>query len=299
MVQPMNPTKNLIVISILVLSWLGGATVGASIASAQDVQITGPLAGQPPCRGCRIYRETRFQLEPVLAFTLQDEFSRAIMVGAQLNFHITDWFGIGGWGVYAPIHIDTGLTDQVTSRALTTDRNRLSLPDAGTFPEQIGQISWIAALQATFIPLRGKLALFQKAFIDTDFYIFAGVAFVGVEERADITPQTQVRSTACDIQMFNDAECRSSQTLRASRVAIAPTFGAGLMFYMNDFMGLSFEWRGVPFSWNSSGTDQQGEGAGGDFPDDTIDSEDQIFHFNHMVAIGLAFYFPTVAETGE
>ena len=43
----------------------------------------------------------------------------------------------------------------------------------------------MATPQVTFSPFRGKLALFQKLFVDTDLYVHGGVAFVGVKERED------------------------------------------------------------------------------------------------------------------
>ncbi len=269
-------------------------------ASAQEVQITGPLAGAPACRECRLYREGRFQIQPFAGFTLQDEFSRTIMFGAQLQFHLSEWLGIGVWGAFAPIHIDTGLTDEITAKGETQDQNLLSFPSRQGYPDQIGTINWAAAAQLTFIPLRGKLALFQEVFIDADFYISAGVAFIGVEERAD-TNYAEVAGV-CNLAAGSTGgqpACRDLQGSRASRVAIAPTFAVGLAFYATELLAITLEWRAMPFAWNTSGTDEAGGGPGGDFPDGIIDSEDHLFHLNHMVNVGFAFYLPTEAGVSE
>lgn len=281
---------------------LAGALLLGSLAapaSAQELQITGPLAGAPAVRSMRIYREGRFQVQPFMGFTLQDEFSRTILFGAQANYHLTDWFGIGVWGGFGGVHIDTGLTDQVVTRGQTTSRNRLSLPNAAKFTDQIATIDWAVAAQALFIPLRGKLSLFQKLFVDADLYLVAGVAAVGLSERADTTI-----ATLCDGPAASDA-CLDSQTARASRVAIAPTIGVGLSFYFNQLMALTLELRALPFAWNTSGTDEGGRdengnsGNGGDFPDGLIDAEDRIFHTNAVFNIGVAFYLPTEARISE
>lgn len=275
------------------------ATLGvleAPVAHAQDVQITGPLAGQPAVRHMRIFRRGRVQLQPMVAFTLTDEFTRTMFAGAQVQYHITDWLGIGAWGGFGLLHLDTGLTDQVAALGQTTDRNRLSLPSREGFPDQIGQLQWAAALQLAFIPLRGKLSLFQKLFVDADFYIFLGGAIIGVEERADVAAGT------CDT---GSGSCADSQTARASRLAIAPTFGAGLTLFANQFISLTFEWRGIPFSWNTSGTDEGGhdetggDASGGAFPDGIINSDDRNFHFNHMFVLGVSFYLPTAVRVSE
>ncbi|MCA9613134.1 MAG: hypothetical protein H6721_08880 [Sandaracinus sp.] len=270
------------------------AALPASQASAQEVQITGPLAGAPAVRRMRLYRKGRFLLEPNFSFTIQDEFARSLIAGAHLGFYFTDWLGVGVWGGYNVASLDTGLTDEIRRGGVTTDRNRLSLPSREGFADQIANMTYVAALQLEFIPLRGKLALFQKLFVDTDFHIFLGVAMVGVEERADVALTSAGSSLPADQQCsVSDAGCLlTSQGARSSRLAIAPTFGAGLTMMFNDFVGLNFDWRGMPFSWNTSGTDESGDDDG-DFPDGEIDSDDRFFKFNQMVQIGIVIYLPT------
>jgi hypothetical protein len=202
-------------------------------ARAQEIDVSGPLAGAPAVMRMRVYREGRFQLQPHVAMTLQDEFTRAVLVGAQLNFHLTDWLGIGGWGGFAAAQLQTSLTDEVAQRGATNERNKLSLPSNEGFPNQIGEIKYVAAVQATFIPLRGKLGLFEKLFVDTDFYIFGGAAFVGLQERSDA-----VGSVVCPPGSISQS-CLQSQNARTDRTTVAPTFGAGLSLYMADFLAMT------------------------------------------------------------
>ncbi len=276
----------------ILISLLGAGLACVALQSpvpvrAQEVQITGPLAGAPAVRKMRLYRKGRVQLQPFLGFTIRDEFSRSLMFGLQANYHFTEWLGLGFWGGFAGVNLDTQLTKEVDSKGVSTDRNRLSLPSRQGFDSQIATLTWAAAIQATFIPLRGKLALFQKVFSDTDFYIFGGAAFIGLEERADVSD-----GSVCSAP---GQACLDTQTARSSRVAIAPTFGAGLTMYFNEYLGLSVEWRGLPFAWNTSGTDESGSPAG-DFPDGQIDSDDRRFQFNQMINIGLVFYLPVHAR---
>src|SRR5262245_12826157 len=74
---------------------------GAEHARAQEVQVTGPLAGAPAVHHMRLYRKGRLQIAPTFSITLQDEFSRALLLGGQLKYHFLDWLGIGGWGTFA------------------------------------------------------------------------------------------------------------------------------------------------------------------------------------------------------
>jgi hypothetical protein len=234
----------------------------------------------------------RFQLQLQGSMTLTDEYSRAVLVGGQLMFHPTDWLGIGAWGGFGVVQIDTSLTEEVIKKGQTNDVNVLSLPDASRFDNQIGHIKWVAAPQVQFIPLRGKLGIFEKLFIDTDMYFLGGIAFVNVEERANVTID-QCDPGGANIRLANQIDnCRASQNAKSKRVAMAPTFGVGLSLYMTDFLAMTLEWRGLPFAWNTSGTDESGAPQG-DFPDEQVNEKDRLSHFNHMMSLGFAFYLPT------
>lgn len=277
-------------------------------AEAQDVQVTGPLKGAPAVRKMRVYRDGRFQFQPEFGATLVDEFSRTLFVGAQIGYHFTDWLGIHAFFDYGgPLSIDTDLTDQVKRTGQRTDNNALSLPNPGGFDKQIGRINFLTGAQLTFIPLRGKLALFQAAFVDTDFYLFAGVAAANVEERANVTGGVCTPEALREAREQNrfgaaDSACLATQGERATRIAIAPTFGVGLSMYFTDYLAMTFEWRAFPFKWNTSGTDEGGLNKsrdpdnGGQFPDGQIDDADRTQQFNQMFRLGFAFYMPFQGE---
>ena len=253
-----------------------------SSASAQEELVSGPLAGAPAVRHMRLYREGRFLLEPNFSFTFQDEYSRTLFVGLHLGYYFTDWLGLGAWGAYGVAGIDTPLTNEVTAGGVVTERNRLSLPSASGFPDQVGRLDWAAHLQLEFIPLRGKLSMFQKVFIDTDFYIFAGGGFVGVSERADVMEDDLTTSDAF----------LASQTARQNRAVFAPTFGFGLQTYINGIVGLNFNWRAMPLAYNTSGFDSGSEDDA-DQNDGVIDSNDRYLRLNQMFTVGITILLPT------
>jgi hypothetical protein len=210
------------------------------------------------------------------------------------------------------VGLDTDLTKQVKDTGQRTDNNALSLPSPGNFGDQIGRINFLTGVQATFIPLRGKLALFQAAFVDTDFYLFAGAAFANVEERADVTdgrctPERFRMAREQGTGAFNTANqaCLNTQGQRTTRLAIAPTFGVGLSMYLTDYLAMTFEWRAFPFKWNTSGTDEGGLNQGrdpdknGPFPDGRIDDADRTSQFNQMFKLGFAFYLPVHGDITE
>jgi len=309
---------------LFALAFVAVSAMG-TVAGAQEIQLRGPLAGAPPCRRCVQYRNLRFTIAPTIGITLQDEFDRVLFVGGQLNFHPTDWLAIGVFGGGGVAHINTSLTNNIADTieaSPSTGTFNPNVPRSGpggtptsgeAFRSQVGRLNWMVAPQVTLIPLRGKLALFQNVFIDTDLYIFGGVAFVGVSERSDIMEP---------VNSPNVATFEANQLARTNRVAIAPTFGIGLNFFIGRFFSFGVEYRAFPFAWNTMGTDESStaqacgwrSGMGGvqmdvcnGFPDYQvnptgqyiINSNDRIFRFNQMVNFMFTFYLPFQPRVGD
>jgi len=280
-----------------VLASVAIATVlsAAGPARAQEIQLTGPLKGAPAVRELRLYRQGRFEIAPAISFTLLDEYRRTILVGARLNYNIRDWIAIGVWGAAGAISTTTDLTDRIDSLPAPRDPltavnvNHSTDPSGGfrPFANQAAKISYVVAPQLTFIPFRGKLAIFNKIFVDTDLYLAGGVAFVGIKERGDCGGQGQI---ACSNPNSFDLTSKSK---------IAPTFGVGLTFYPSSFVSFGVEYRGLPFSWNRAGFDSRGSGPNGNFPDNQVNSTDESFKFNQLVTVDLGFSFPTTPKISE
>ena len=262
------------------------AAVPAGSANAQEIQLTGPLKGAPAVRRLRLYRAGRFEIAPSFTATLLDEYRRTLLVGARLNYGITDWLGIGAWGAFGAIGVSTSLTDQIDQNAQRSGLTQMNVPATGQFKNQVAQIGYIVMPQLTAVPFRGKFALFQSVFADVDAYLFAGFGVVGTKERAD-----------CN----SFITCAQNHDL-ASKTHLAPTWGLGFNFYLNKFIGLGFEYRMIPFAWNRSGFDSRGlsadntPDASGKFPDGKIDEKDQTYRFNQMLSIFIGFSFPTTPK---
>lgn len=67
-----------------------GCLVATQTAQAQEILMSGPLAGAPAVRKLRLYREGRLELAPSVSFTLLDEYQRTMFAGATLNYNITE-----------------------------------------------------------------------------------------------------------------------------------------------------------------------------------------------------------------
>jgi outer membrane beta-barrel protein len=266
---------------------------GEGEASAQEIQLTGPLAGAPAVRKLRLHRDGRFEVTPNVSFSLLDEYQRTYMPGLRLQYHFFDWLGLAAWGGYG-FQVTTGLADQLQEKAIdqrncTGNPNKkecrltaVNLTRGNLADDQLARMQWVAAPELHFIPFRGKIALFSALFVDTDINIFLGPAIVGLQERADCGKDTDGNPLE---------QCAGNYKLE-SRVTVAPTFGLGLNFYPTSIFGFGAEFRGLPFEWNTSGFDNAGGDPDGEFPDDAVNGADREFKFNSMITVNLIFRFP-------
>jgi hypothetical protein len=303
------------------------AVLAPKPAAAQEILLTGPLKGAGSVHDLRLYRKGRLEIAPAATFTLLDEYMRQILVGARLNYNITDFFAIGAWGGLSPsalklpaglvahIQDQTGVrtADNTARRAQGLQpnlQNRLTSLNLGNdFAAQLGSIDWIVAPQVTFVPFRGKIALFQSIYIDSDLYFFAGPAIVGLKERQDCSGTRSTLQGGCSserpVSGAKDANGidipipNAEAFPMASRVAVAPTFGLGFTFYMSRWSALGFEWRATPFSRNTGGFDNHGGGPDNNFPDQAVNSSDRDLKLNQMLSVSFNVYLPFDYEVSE
>jgi hypothetical protein len=284
------------------------ALVATASAEAQEIQLTGPLAGAPAVRQLRLHRKGRVEIALGSSFTLLDEYQRTILPGLRVSWHPTDWLGFGVWGAYG-ISTTTSLTDELQAKAVDARACTAPAPDnvspckltainltrpgingstGSLVDDQLGQIQFVAAPQLNVVPFRGKLSLFGALTADTDISFFGGLAIVGVQERK-----------ACG-NGEGATPCSNSFELE-SGIRLAPTFGVGWNFYPRqlEFFGFGAEWRAMPFSRNTSGFDNAGYGNDEAFPDTAVDEKDRQFRFNSMITVNLLFSFPHRVKVSE
>lgn len=301
----MNTTttkKSWVKFGLAALTAVSALAIEVPEAQAQEVQLTGPLAGAQAVRRLRLHRDGRFDIGVHGTFSLLDEFRRGIMPGLRLNYHFFDWLGVGVFGGYN-VTYNTGLSEElqekaIDNRACDTNPNstacRLSATNLCRGAEclandQLGRQQWYVAPQVTVVPFRGKLSLFGAAFLDADISIFAGAAIVGLQERAECGPASGAGVQCGDPNSFE----------LASRVTAGPTFGLGFNFYPLDFMGFGTAFRLTPYSWNTSGFDKAGGGEDEAFPDDSVTGADRALAFNPALSVYVNFQLPAEIEVSD
>jgi len=289
--------KRRFVKAALAASLATAAMASSRPARAQELQVTGPLKGAPAVRHLRWYRKGRFEFAPTASFTLLDEYRRTLLAGARLNYFITDWIGIGVWGAGAAFSETTTLTNEINQVAPRNVETVINVNHTGgvpnmpggtpstigsnaSFADQTAKLSYVVSPQVTFIPFRGKLAIFNKIFVDTDLSLAAGLAIVGIQERQYCGGGGQ-------------NPCYEPNFQLAGQTKFTWTFGIDLTFWPSKLVSFGVEYRALPFYWNPAGFDTRGGGPTGNYPDNQVNSNDDTFKFNQLVTLAVGFSFPS------
>jgi opacity protein-like surface antigen len=304
-----TPMLNSITPRILAAALAFAGVLGlTSEVQAEELQLSGPLAGAPAVRNMRLYRKGRLELSPSVSFSILDEYRHQILFGLRANYGIFDWLSLGVWGGLSTsmigLDIDTHLTGQIQSEGVAPRQCRPNEPMQGQpnfvdceltavnlsqdFRKQVANINWVAAPQLQAVPFRGKLGLFNSIFVDAELYLFAGPAFVGLKQRAE-----------CAVGTCGNTVGAQNLFPMTESMAIAPTFGLGFSFFFNKWMAVGAEYRALPFSWNTAGFDIAGRGPGLRFPDGAISGADSEFKFNNFLSVSFNMYLPTNYQVTE
>src|SRR6185295_5497582 len=115
-------------------------------AAAQEIQLTGPLAGAPACRHCRLSRQGRVNLAIGPAFTLLVEYKRTIFIADRLEYTIFDFLGVDIFGGYGAANLNTDLPDKVDSTAPRNSRTATNLvaKNVQAYDVQTGKLKFMA-----------------------------------------------------------------------------------------------------------------------------------------------------------
>ena len=146
------------------------------------------------------------------------------------------------------------------------------------------------------------LAAISRASIQDSFYIersqsFSGEyavfcqAHVGLDAR-----QTGLADRDVGCAGDNLSATTNSQLDRSKRMVVAPSFGVAFNAFFNEFLGISLRWRGIPFKYNTGGTDSSQQRTPGY---NKIDSDDRLRQFNNMFSVGLIFVLPPKIKTTD
>ena len=299
---------------------------GEKIASAQEILLEGPLAGQPAVRKLVEYRRLRFSVGPQFAYTLLNNYEHNFLVGAKLDFNILEWLSIGAVGYYsfnAPTKLTQYISDSTDISGQATTPAASNFPSYGgsaNFEDQVALLKGEYLFQLSLVPFRGKMSMFEKLFVAIDGSIFLGGGMVQLNERKNCSGRDDTNGDGV-LDCGTMSADGSGSIQRVNRIAGTFTAGIGFMAYFNDWFALNLEYRVTPFKWNEGGTDEAGSNGkkwsvadndngtpdddtddyiywkadykgNGDYPDGKINDKDRTWNANQSIALGFIFYFP-------
>jgi outer membrane beta-barrel protein len=268
-------------ISRLLASWLPALLLLASAGLARAAK--SPLEGAPAVRHRFELRENRFAIGPSVAFSLNRSLRHAILFGAKLEYHITDYLSIGADVGYG-IGLDTGLTGELEDNF---DRRGLS----GQWAEKADRFADIKLqgdARLVFTPFAGKMGVFGKLFFAYDFFAFAGFGFAMTQNNTD-------------------AQGAEGQDYDAANEGFRPGFawGFGMRMFFTRWMAFGFEVKDLLFADNESGEDvtrgltDEELAANGGAGAILVNGDDQVFGNHFFIGLSFTFFLPPTPRISD
>jgi outer membrane beta-barrel protein len=209
-------------------------------------------------------RRLRFELNPYVGLTLNDQFVSHTSIGLQTNFYITNVIGVGLNGNFY-FNSPSDFNFQ-TSRA-------------ARIGQSITEYQWNANANFIYVPAYGKFAGFSDFIFHYDLYLLGGVGAISTRPIAVVDPDNRTFDWKPNVT-FN--------------------VGLGLRIFFNRWFGFTAELRDYIFfdelenQTIATGVDGQGRPLAQD--PETWLSEDLSFTNNVQAQIGLSFFLPPTWE---
>ncbi len=288
----MRPVKLLTVFAIFV-----GATTLSTSAFADR---RNPLDGQPAIRHKVELRKLRFEVTPQFITSTNQDYRNAFGPGLNMQFHLTDWLGIGISGNFT-FNSNTPLEDRVRSQ-LPADTNFSSNSSSYVYPgpqptlqihdSHILQINALASVYASITPWAGKFSLFSSLFFSYDFFVNAGLGLVYYTQNNCCFVARPSHPTPDDIGKgltFTDANTEDASQFAGLKVG--GMIGVGVHIYFTEWVGLQLELRDYIVKANPGGLDVNG--------DRHLTSDDEGPQNNIFFGFGVTFVLPPHAKISK
>jgi len=132
-----------------------------------------------PISGQLYGKARRFEIEPLLALSLDDAFYVKYFGGVRLGYHLSDSWSVAVTG-------QAGASQANSSTTLCTPSQGCTNASAQQLWEVPGNLKWIGGVEVLFSPVYGKVNVLGSSVLHLDFSIIAGVDWI--ESQAVLTP---------------------------------------------------------------------------------------------------------------
>lgn len=273
-----------------------GVIAAGTAAPAQE-RGRNPLAGKPAIMHRVELRKLRFEITPQFLISVNQPFLIGVGGGANLQFHINDWLGIGAsfhytGSVASPLEgkIEAGLPKVYPKPQ--DPLYGLNQPSQQQYRDHLVGPNMLGGVYATLTPMSGKFSLFSALFAHYDFYGLAGVGFANLS-----TPLSS--GMAYQPASVSNSDVNQQDPGPLTGIRAAGVFGIGIHMFLNDFLALQFELRDYLYKSDQGGldvntTDGPKGCAQGLCP--ALTSADEYITSNLYFGVGLSIFLPPRAK---
>jgi outer membrane beta-barrel protein len=260
------------------------------VAATASADRRNPLDGQPAIRNKVELRKLRFEISPEFMVSLNQDYKHAFGPGANLQFHITDWLGVGLQGSYM-FNSNTALEDQV--RGQLPDENKGAQymypgpqPTRQIHDTHVLGINALMSAYASVTPFAGKFSLFSALFFSYDLYANVGLGLVNYVQDPKAKGPFVNHPQPGDNPAVGDPN--TEDPTQFAGLKVGGMIGVGVHVYFNDWIGLQLELRDYIVGANPGGGDVNG--------DRHLTSADEGAQNNIFFGVGVTIMLPPRAK---
>lgn len=267
----------------------------AGLSSSALAERRNPLAGAPAIRHKVELRKLRFEVTPQFITSTNQDYRNAFGPGINLQFHITDWLGVGVAGNYT-FNSNTPLEDRVRGQ-LPDERTGATYTYPGPQPtlqihdQHVLNVSALASAYVSITPWAGKFALFSAAFASYDFFVNAGVGFVYYTQNGCCSHIEQHPTADDQAKGLNFSDPNTQDGKIFAGLKVGGMIGVGVHIFFTEWMALQLELRDYIVKANPGGLDTNG--------DRVLNSDDEGPQNNIFFGAGLSFMLPPRAKISK
>jgi outer membrane beta-barrel protein len=260
-----------------------------AVSSVANADRRNPLEGQPAIRNKIEMRKLRFEITPQFLVSINQDYKHSFGPGANLQFHITDWLGVGVQGSYN-FTTNTALEDKV--RGQLPDKPVSDYQYPGPQPvrrihdEHVLGIDTLLSAYAHLTPFAGKFALFSAAFFSYDLYGEFGLGVVHYSQDPACCSRIENHPQPGDNPPVGDPNLENAAQFAGWKVG--GMIGVGAHIFFNDFIGMQLELRDYIVGANPGGGDVNG--------DRHLTSADEGVQNNIFFGVGITVMLPPKAK---
>ncbi len=200
---------------------LSALIVAPAVAQAQSTRSESGADSGPIVRRQLLFRSSRLEVAPMVAFSINDAFIRNTLVGANVSYHLNNVFGVGLTVGYGALQMDTTLRDNVHASLTADDPRRLN-------SLSYSYMKWTADLGISYVPIFGKFTIFNGAITHYDIHLMGGLSVVGEDV------------VGASVNSVTDPGLAGTRP--------GGMLGVGLRFFVSDMISINYEIRDYIYS---------------------------------------------------